>query len=94
MGAPNREKLTTERESDNLEDKYAVCVKKSVKVVGNLPLGKTGIFSKSFFIFYFLRADEYGSCELVVTGKPINLGDGVGMQVPCRFNFSWEKEDH
>ena len=69
VGCPKQgELITTERESDNPVDKYAVCVKKSVKIVGHLPLGKTGNFSKT--VFYFLRADEYGSCELVVTGKP------------------------
>ena len=37
-------------------DKYAVCVKKENKIVGHLPLGKSGKFAKT--IFYFLRTDE------------------------------------
>ena len=71
-------------------DKYAVCVKKENKRVGHLPLGKSGKFSKT--IFYFLRADEFSSCKIVVTGKPVNLGDGEGMQVPCKLIFTGIKK--
>ena len=38
------------------EDKYAVCVKKRYKIVGRLPLGRSGKFVRT--MFYFLRADE------------------------------------
>ena len=34
------EELTTAMESDNVVDKYAVCVKKSNVIVGYFPLGK------------------------------------------------------
>ena len=78
--------LSCEREPDNPMDKYAVCVKKENKIVGHLPLGKSGKFAKT--IFYFLRADELSSCKIVVTGKPVNLGDGEGMQVPCKLIFT------
>ena len=61
-------------------DKYAVAVKREGKVVvGHLPLGKNGKFAK--MIFYFLRADHYGRCDVTVAGKAVNLGDGDGMQV-------------
>ena len=53
------ETLSTEREPGNLVDKYAVCVKKNNEIVGHLQLGKDGKFAKT--VFYFLRADEYGS---------------------------------
>ena len=78
--------LSCEREPDNPMDKYAVCVKKENKIVGHFPLGKSVKFSKT--IFYFLRADELSSCKIVVTGKPVNLGDGEGMQVPCKLKFN------
>ena len=74
------EKLAALMEPDNEVDKYAVCVKKENVVVGHLPLGKNGKFAK--MIFYFLRADQYATCEVIITGKPTNLGDGDGMQVP------------
>ena len=62
--------------------KYVVCVKKENKIAGNLPLGKSGKFVKT--IFYFFRVDELSSCKIVITGKPLNLGDDKGMQVPCK----------
>ena len=68
--------LSCEREPDNPMDKYAVCVKNENTIVGHLPLGKSGKFAKT--IFYFLRADELSSCKIVVTGKPVKLGDGKG----------------
>ena len=68
-------------EPDNVVDKYAVCVKKNNVVVRHLPLGKDGRFAK--MIFYFLGADRYAECKVIITGKEVNLGDGKGMQVPC-----------
>ena len=43
-------------EPDNVMDKYTVYVKKSTSIVGHLPLGKNGKFTK--MIIYFLRADQ------------------------------------
>ena len=83
------ETLSTEKEPSNPKDKYAVCVKKNKCIVGHLPLGKTGNFAKT--IFYFLRADKYSICEDEITGKPVNLGDGQGMQVPCKLKHSHKK---
>ena len=77
--------LSCEREPDNPMDK-CIFVKKENKIVRLLPLGKSGKFAKT--IFYFLRADELSSCKIVVTGKPVNLGDGEGMQVPCKLIFT------
>ena len=45
------ETLSTERETGNPKDKYAVCVKKTECIVGHLPLGKTGNFAKTIFYF-------------------------------------------
>ena len=78
--------LSCESEPDNPMDKYAVCVKKENKIVRHLPLGKSGKFAKT--IFYFLRAEELSSCKIVVTGKPVNLGDDEGMQVSCKSIFT------
>ena len=83
------EKLNSEVEPNNLIDKYAVAVKKKEKLIGHLPLGKNGKFAK--IIFYFLRADHYGKCDVTVTGKAVNLGDGDGMQVPCTLHLSGQK---
>ena len=59
-------------------DKYAVCVMLGDEIVGHLKKGRTGRFAKT--VFYFLRADEKGSCTAIVKGKAVNLGDGEGMQ--------------
>ena len=71
-------------------DKYAVCVKKENEIVGHLPLGKDGKFAKT--VFYFLRADEYGSCNALIKRKLVNLGDGDGMHVSCTLNFVGRKK--
>ena len=82
--------LSTEREPGSLVDKYAVYVKKENEIVGHLPFGRNGEFAKT--VFYFLRADEYGSCHVLIKGKPVNLGDGDRMQVSCRLNFVGQKK--
>ena len=71
-------------------DKYATCVKKENEIVGHLQRGKDGKFAKT--VFYFLRADEYGSCYVLIKGKPVNLGDGDGMQVSYTLNFVGQKK--
>ena len=54
------EELEIEMVTDNVVDKYAVCVKKKASVVGHLPLGKNGKFAK--MIFYLLRGDQDAEC--------------------------------
>ena len=77
-----KELLHTKNEPTNKIDKFAVAVMKEKKVVGHLPKGRTGRFSKT--IYYFLNANENNSCNVEVTdGKAVNLGDGKGMRVPC-----------
>ena len=73
--------VQTRREPGNPTDKYAVCVLKDGKVVGHLKKGSNGRFAKT--IFYFLPSDTYAKCCVKNTGKPVNLADGEGMQVPC-----------
>ena len=46
-------------EPENPTDKYVVCVENNGNVVGHLTKGNNGRISKT--IFFFLRADEYGS---------------------------------
>ena len=82
--------LSTEREPGNLVCKCVVYVKEKNEIVGYLPLGKDGKFAKT--AFYFLRADDYGSCNVLIKGKPVNLGDGDGMQVLCSLNFVGRNE--
>ena len=73
-------------EPDNPKDKLAVCVKVNKKIAGHLKKGATGRFAKT--IFFFLRSDPYSNSSVQITGKRCNLGDGEGMQVPCRLSLS------
>ena len=83
-----QEELYGEIESADPVDKYAVAVKKN-NVVGHLPLGSSDKFAKA--IFYFLCVDEWSEFKVIVTGKPVDRGDGDGMQVPCLLKFHRQK---
>ena len=77
-------------EPTNKMDKYAVAVKKSDgDIIGHLPLGKSGRFAK--VIFYFLKNDSVNVCKITITGKPLNVGDGLGVKVPCKLSFLSER---
>ena len=57
-------------ESANVMDKCDVAVQiNDGKVVGHLPLGKSGKIAKS--IFYFLKADKKHSCRNNVLGNNV-----------------------
>ena len=84
------EELRAVMQPNNLMDKFAVAVERNeLGVVGHLPLGKSGKFAKT--IFYFLKANQQNSCNVIVRGKAVNEGDGKGMKVPCRLLFSDEE---
>ena len=67
------EELATIMEPTNIQDKFAVAVKKKKKLVGHLPKGKTGRFAKT--VFYFLKSCDDNCWYVKVTGKAINQGD-------------------
>ena len=73
---------------DNRMDKFAVCVKINEKIAGHLMKGTSGRFAKT--VSYFLHNDAYSSAWAKVTGERCNLGDGEGMQVPCKLSLSGE----
>ena len=52
-------------EPKNVADKYTVSVKKNNVIMGHLPLGERR-FAK--VIYYFLRADSYAECNVIITG--------------------------
>lgn len=70
--------------------KFVVAVIKNNKVIGCLPLGKTGRFTKT--IFYLLR-DDYPDCKVkIVDSKVFNLGDGKRMRVSYILLFRGQSE--
>ena len=84
------EESTTIMKPTNIQDKFAVAVKKKKKLVGHLPKGKTGRSPKLFSTF--LKSCDDNCCYVKVTGKAINQGDGMGMKVPCKLLFSAEEK--
>ena len=84
------ETLRAMMEPNNIEDDYAVCVKKNELVVGHLERGHSGRFAQT--IFFFLRADSTARCDAIITGPPINLGDMLGQKVPCLLRITGKKE--
>ena len=54
----------------NVVAKYTVCVKKDEIIVEHFLFKETERFAKS--IFYFLRADSYANCHVVITERKCN----------------------
>ena len=85
------EVLNTCNEPQNEVDKYAVAVLDSDNTaVGHLPKGKSGKYAKT--IFYFLRSDPLNNCCVKITGKAVNLGDDMGMRIPCLLQFTGNRQ--
>ena len=80
------ETLNAILEPSNIKDKFAVAVIKGDRLVGHLPLEKSGRFAKT--IHYFLKTNVLNRCSVEITGKGVNQGDGKGMKVPCKLYFS------
>ena len=85
--------LKAKREPENKTDKFAVAVMKEKEkeedlVIGHLKKGKSGKFAK---LFSFFLKNECSSCEVIIKGKPVNFGDGEGMQVPCELIITGHK---
>ena len=78
-------------EADNQVDKFTVSVKENSEVVGDLKKGYTG-WALCKDNFFFLQSDIYSSNTAVISGRRCNLGDGEGLQVPCKTNISGQKK--
>ena len=87
----SNEILEVKMEPTNKMGKFAVAVIKNKKIVGHLPLGKTWCFSKT--IFYFLKC-EYNDCKDEIADGKANLGDRMGMRVPCLLLFRGLHSDY
>ena len=86
----SNEILEVKMEPTSKIDKFAVGVIKIKKFIGHLPLGKTGRFSKT--IFDFLKC-EYNDYKVkIIDGKAVNLGDRMGMRVPCLLLFRGQSD--
>ena len=70
----DRAVLVCTRETDNPHDNYAVCIIRNSYVVDHVPLG----LSKTFSNFLSLPVS---TMLCIVTGKIINRGAGLGLQI-------------
>ena len=75
-------KVLMRKEPNNPVNKYAVSIRKSGKVVGHWKEGATDRFAKT--VFFFLEGDPYSK---TTSGRRCNLGDGEGLQVPCKLKL-------
>ena len=53
--------------------------------MGHLKKGGTSIFAKT--IFFFLKGNPYSKAKTVTSGCRCSLGDGEGLQVPCKLKL-------
>ena len=76
-------------EPNNALDKCAVAVMNKDRVVGHLMKRKRGKFAKT--VLFLLRTDEINSATVKITEEAVNIGKGVGMEVPCSITFAGTK---
>ena len=74
------EVLEVEAEPSNPHDSMATAVKRNGGVVGHVPRSLA-----RFTHFFLLKEDSQIMCE--VTGRPLNRGVGLGLEVPCLYCF-------
>ena len=82
------EKLDTAIQPNNVQDKCAVAIFQEGKkrVIGHLPLGKSGKFAKT--IFDFLKAAKENRCQIIIHGKAVNQNYGLGIKVSSGLLFT------
>ena len=53
--------------------------------MGHLKKGASSKFAKT--ILFFLRSDSYSMAKRITSGRRCNLGDGEGLEVPCKLKL-------
>ena len=53
--------------------------------MGHLNKGENDKFATA--IFFFLRGDPYSKAKAITSGCRCNLGDGEGLQIPCKLKL-------
>ena len=79
------EVLVCTRETDNPHDNYAVSIIRNSYVVGHVPLG----LSKTFSNFLSLPTS---TMLCIVTGKRLNPGAGLGLEIPVMYQAKGHEE--
>ena len=70
--------LEVKMEPTSKMDKFSVAVMKNKKIIGHLPLGKSGRFSKT--LFYFLKCECNDHEAKTADGNAAHLRNGMGMR--------------
>ena len=73
------------REPENVQDSFAVAVRRNDEVVGHIPFNLAPIVSA-----FLRRSTNRAIAE--VTGSKVNRGAGYGLEVPCKYHFFGPKE--
>ena len=78
--------LPLQPEPENAEDKNAVAVLKESRVIGHIPYHLANTKDRTRIITYFIsKPTNRGSVEF--SGKAVSRGGGLGMEIPCVYNF-------
>ena len=76
--------LTLQREPENAKDPHAVAItEQNGRVVGHIPLGLSKIVSS-----FLKRINHRG--EVVICGKRVNRGAGMGLKIPVLYKLYGE----
>ena len=83
--------LPLQPEPGNTEDKNAVAVLKESRVIGHIPYHLANTKDRTGIITHFIsKPTNRGSVE--VSGKAVNRGGGLGMEIPCVYNFDGQSK--
>ena len=83
--------LPLQPEPENAEDKNAVAVLKESRVIGHIPYHLANTKDRTRIITYFIsKPTNRGSVEF--SGKAVSRGGGLGMEIPCVYNFDGPKQ--
>ena len=78
--------LPLQPEPENAEDKNAVAVLKESRVMGHIPYDLANTKDRTRIITHFIsKLTNRGSVEF--SGKAVSRGGGLGMEIPCVYNF-------
>ena len=83
----NGESLQFQPEPENPKDRNAVSVVKDRRVVGHMPLMLVNTKEGLGLIKHFLAKPRTNGV-VNVSGKAVNRGGGLGMEIPCEYIFT------
>ena len=89
----NGESLQLQPKPENPKDRNAGSVVKDRRVVGHMPLMLVNTKEGLGLIKHFLAKPRTNGV-VNVSGKAVNRGGGLGMEIPCEYIFHWTAQTH